>query len=397
MQRNFQIGLALVLGSLPVLACGNLTVKVQKKPHDVSTSASQSADTDKSENSAVKALENAEDFAKALDGLKGIAIEKIIAELATSDYRKRFRDGFRYYRARLTAKVLSPVADSNSFYDSDEQCRNTKLSLNIDDADEYLGMIMQAGVLATLSKQGSISLNSKKSKEIQAIAELVLRDLGISAKGTTDVIEEGSSKITTGEFELRLLSDVSDSVEDKAKDAAEILKLKLVRKSGNYNAGSLVADLSIGKYVSATVTDTIALHVETKRKKNSDGLWSHSGKVRLGLLGQNPLFSHALKVEEVAGATKSFKINDTLNADQANEHTVVTTYDLDSGDQCKVSKKSKKPVETLPPPPSETNPPAVEPVVTPIVSKPGDSSGKPTQNPGQTSTKQKPVQSPTQN
>jgi hypothetical protein len=372
-------------------SCANLTVKVSKKPRNVS---SVNAATEK--DSAIKAFENAEDFLKSVDGLKGSAVETIIAELAQSNYRKRFRDGFRYYRKNLIEKASQPITDKNSFYSSSKKCQDSNLSLNIEDADQYLGMIMQVGLLATLSKGSHATMNSTKQKELAAISELILKDLGISAKGESTVSDVDGKKLTEGSFELKLVSDSSDSDEVKAADAVEVLNLDLRRLAGKNNEGTFDATLTLGHFISANYIKTIKLDVQVERNKE-DGLWFHQAKAKLGIVDGETLYSHVIRFDEVEDEEYEIKITDTLNAGLSNEETFVTIYDLEAGKQCKSdasdddseepSKPSdgndddKDPEEELPPPGDDDDCSVKGKVVSP--GEDPCNPGKPTQGPSQ--------------
>ena len=87
-------GLSLGLATTMVFAgCGNLVVKVQKKPKDVNLASL--------ENFSSLNLTNSEDFLKQLDALKVIGIDLIIKEIADRNYRADVRSAIRNYRKYL--------------------------------------------------------------------------------------------------------------------------------------------------------------------------------------------------------------------------------------------------------------------------------------------------------
>lgn len=408
--------LVVVLGVASVSGCRDLVVKVTKAPKNVEGSQVSSAPAEK--DSAEKNLKDAEHFLRNVDDLRGLAVDKVIEELAKGDYRKRFRDGFRFYRKSVISKVGNPVSDKMAYeIGGDRDCISANSSLDIEDADQYLGIVMQAGVLATLSKGGAVKLNGTKSKELEAVGELILKDLGIEAKGESTVEDIGGKKVTKANFLLRLVSDSGDDEATKAADTAETLRLKFERSADDDNMGSFVADLSIGHLLDTGAVEMIALKINVSREKNAQGLLVHLADVNLGIEGKPALYAHSVSFVQLKAGSQVFLITDTMKKGMPGEKTLKHELNLARKELCKEGKShnggdgkggepnpvptaTPKPLPTAAPTPAPTPAPTAAPTAVPT-SAPTPECGKPGivvpgskcggSNPGQT-----PGQSPNQ-
>ena len=335
MKAVSKIVVVAIASAFVTTGCRDLVVKVNKAPRDVGQSnVSGSGD----QASAEKNLNSAEHFLNDIDGLRGLAIDKIIVELAKGDYRKRFRDGFRFYRKAVIGKASKPVADKLMFDTGDKDCIDSQSTLNIEDSDKYLGIVLQAGVLATLSKAGAISLNSDKSKEMAAVAELILKDLGIEAKGQSTAEDVGGKKVTKGDFSLKLISDESDDATTKAGDEAEVMKLKFERSADEHSNGSFKADLSIGHLLDNGGTEKILLNINVSRDKDMRGLLVQQADVKLSIEGKSVLYAHSVSFSQKNDGGKIFIIVDTMNKGKETEKSLTQELNLDRKELCKVGK-----------------------------------------------------------
>jgi hypothetical protein len=423
MKNILTSGAAIVMFATVLAGCRDLVDKVSKQPIDVGVSNTQSTDSEK--DSAAKSLKDAEHFLKNVDDLRGVAIDQIIAELSKGDYRKRFREGFRFYRAAVIAKAANPkITDKNLFQmPDDKDCISASADLNIEDADKYLGIVMQAGVLATLSKGGQISLNGEKSKELEAVGELILKDLGIEAKGDSNVEDKDGMKVTTASFHLKLISDKDDDEATKAADDAEVLNLSFVRSADADSLGTFAGDMSIGHLLDSGAVETIALKINVSRAKNAAGLLAHKADVTLGIQGKDPIYSHSVSFEQMSEGSKIFLITDIKNKGMSGENSLKYELNLGAKELCKEGKShyenngdgaTKGGGDNTGKPGSEPNPvntpaptptPAVDPappVATPTATAtPTSTCGKPGvvvpgKCDGQTPTQGSPVQGPGQ-
>ena len=153
--------------------CGDLVVKVQKKPKDVNLSTMSETGNGSAN------LNGAENFLKPLDDLKVVAADLLIKQMAKKDYRGEFRSAVRNYRTFLIEKSAQPITGGEEFYTSSEDCRKTGLSLNMDKANDFLGMILKTSVLAKISEVSANNLNPGLSKEIAAVSQLIMLELGV--------------------------------------------------------------------------------------------------------------------------------------------------------------------------------------------------------------------------
>ena len=309
--------------------CGDIVVKVKKKPREVDSSAVAAEESEDS-----LGLYNSPSFLNGLDGLKSIAVEKLIEELSGPKYREKFRSGVRHYRELLINQAANPGSYSNSLFDGDKDCRDLELSLNIEDSDEYLGMILQVAFLASLSEAGAQALNSGLAKEIAAITQLVLNDLGVKVDGESSVEEADGETTTKGTFTFSLSPDSDEDPELQARDEAEILTMTFERvlTDSEKHLGTFHADVTIGHLLADGSTETLAATVDLDREIVED-LWVHEASIELGIAGSPASYSHNATFEQIDGNV--VKVTDVITEGET-ETIYVSNVDLEEKTQCKV-------------------------------------------------------------
>lgn len=406
--------------SLTMLSgCGNLIVKVQKKPKDV--------DLKSVENLSALNLSSADDFLKQVDSLKAIGVDLLLKELAKRDYRAEVRAAIRKYRSFLIERAQGPVQIDDSFYFSGENCRKTGLSLNMEQANGFLGLILKTAVLAKLSEVNAGKLNPSlgaASKELAAISQVIMMELGLKIKGDVSVDDSGDVTKTTGTVSIQLTDYAGEKIDDATKkaDATQVLSMSFTRALGANYIGTFDATIEVTHEVSAGVVETLQAKLGVERKTVSDN-FVHGVKLALGVKDKAPKYVRGMTFEQLKENNKQIKIADTLKTATGTDVTYVSIIDIEKGTQCKTQgatgdKGSELPFLPLPgkgpaptpqPPTTATDPtltkptdpaPAPTPAPAPVVvndtddepvGKPSFPSGTPNQNPTQT-----PMQSPTQ-
>lgn len=417
MRFNLEWSRAVAAGlSLSMLSgCGNLIVKVQKKPKDV--------DLKGVENLSALNLSSADDFLKQVDSLKAIGVDLLLKELAKKDYRAEVRAAIRKYRSFLIERAQGPVQIDDSFYFSGESCRKTGLSLNMEQANGFLGLILKTAVLAKLSEVSAGKLNpalGAASKELAAISQVIMMELGLKIKGDVAVDDSGEVTKTTGTFSIQLTDYAGEKIDEATKkaDATQVLSMTFTRALGANYIGSFDATIEVTHEVSNGVVETLQAKLGVERKSVNDN-FVHGVKLALGVKDKAPKYVRGMSFEQLKENNKQIKIADTLKTATGTDVTYVTILDVEKGTQCKSQgaagdKGSEE--AFLPPPPKGQDPapqsptvtvdpskpaapaptPAPAPVVVndkddDLVGKPVYQGGTPTQTPSQT-----PTQSPTQ-
>lgn len=326
--------IAVACSSMMVLTgCGDLVVKVNKKPRNV----------DLSSTSNFGAL-NLDDPSRAgmlaaLDNLKVVAVDLLIKELAKQDYRSEVRGQIRKYFDFLAKKASGPVSFEDRFYASEDECRESGLNFNMSKMDNAYGMILKTAVLAKLSEVNAGKINPGLSKEIQAIGQIILKELGLEIKGDVDVSKEGETTTTKGKFSLKLMAiDGEDiSAEQKAKDAAQILEVSFERALGTNYIGHFDSTLALSHLDAAGESTKMLGSVSIKREA-IDSLFVHTAAFEFGPEGEPASYSRAMTFKQMADNKKQIQVMDTINPKNADlQSTYVTLIDLDAGTQCKLS------------------------------------------------------------
>jgi hypothetical protein len=165
-------GLITVALASNVVACGDIVLKVDKKGNSANTASAGQV-----------SLVASEDFLKHLDNLKVIASDMLIKELASKDYVGSFRKSFRKYRQFIIERGENYQLRGDGFYTGSSECRDLGLSVNMNEMDETLGMLLKTAVLAKVSEVSAAKLNPSISKELSAISQLILRELGLEVAG----------------------------------------------------------------------------------------------------------------------------------------------------------------------------------------------------------------------
>lgn len=420
MKKNWSTKIAIVASTALTLSslagCGDLVVKVQKKPKDVELKSMDDGD-------AAANLNGAEDFLKHLDDLKVVAADMLIKQMAKKDYRGEFRAAVRKYRAFLIERASQPIG-GDAFYASADECRKTGLSLNVDQANDFLGMILKTAVLAKIGEVSAQKLNPGLSKELAAVSQLIMFELGVKIDGEAAAEEIEGKTVTKGKvtvslnaIEGELIDGQAISEEMKARDVAEVLTLEFTRSLGEDYVGTFDAQISLG-FADGDKTSTATGKLAIERKK-IDSRFVHTAIISLGKGGEKAsTYARAMTFEQVDGKKHQVKITDVLNYGSDTEQSFATIIDVQKGTQCKLTldDNGAKPVQPVKPEepkkdgeepytpgdddedkkPAPTPSPTTEPApVTPA--KPIDPSkpvvpGTPGQNPGQS-----PGQSPGQN
>jgi len=349
--KFFVVGLT----ATALTGCGDVVVKVQKK--------SKSAEIKSVENqnsvSGDLALTSAEDFLKHLDNLKGAAADIIIKQLASRDYAGEFRTAVRKYRSFLIERARMPVKIDDSFYaQSSEQCRKTGISLNMDQSNEFLGLILKTALLAKMGEVSAGNLNPGLSKEIAAISKLIMSELGLKIEGDASVDKSGDASTKRGKFSISLMDIEGETIngelvdaQTKARDAAEVLTIEFERSLGADLVGTFTANISISALVGEGETETLAAMMKVEREK-LDGRFVHGLAFETGVAGLAPNYKRAMTFEQTGEGNKQIKLTDILSPGMKGETTFVTVLDIEKGTQCKfVADDTNKAVD-----PSVTDP-----------------------------------------
>jgi len=326
--------------------CGDLVVKVQKKPKDVQLKSMN--DGDGSAN-----LNGAEDFLKHLDGLKVVAADMLIKQMAKKDYRGEFRAAVRNYRTFLIERASKPITGGEAFYTSADECRKTGLSLNMDKANDFLGMILKTAVLAKIGEVSAKNLNPGLSKELAAVSQLIMLELGVKIEGDASVdksesatTSKGKVKISLNAIDGELVDGEAVSEEMKARDAAEVLTLEFSRDLGEDYVGSFNAKISLSHLV-GTATETVVGTLDINRKK-IDSRFVHTAIIGVGKDGEKSAYARAMTFEQVDGKKHQVKITDSLNYGSEAEQSCASIVDVEKGTQYKMTLDAGKTAPVIP-------------------------------------------------
>jgi hypothetical protein len=331
--------------------------------------------------------------------------------MSRRDYRSEIRSQIRSYRTYLIEHASQSIDLNDSFYSNkDLECRETGLSFNMDKNNGILGIILKTAALAKLSEVSAGKLNPGLSKELAAISQLIVKELGLKIDGDVEVTDEDGVTTTKGKFSLQLTEIADEQIDEatKKRDEDEVMAMEFTRNLGDNYVGDFNATMAVSH---RTADDKIEMlqgdmHVE---RKEVEAKLVHNIDFKLGVKGMDPTYSRAMLFEQVEGTETQLKVTDTLNPGMSNAVTYVTILDVEAGTQCKVSMEGGDPVLPVPSAapspvptvtPTATSTPKLTPEPTPEPT-PGveDGKGKPIDNDDDakpTASGQKPGQTPGQ-
>lgn len=370
-------GIIVTLMTAALAASCSVNVNVKKDAKNSKLQGTTSGSTN---------LAGSQDFLKQLDGLRTTAADLILKELASQDYVGAFRKSVRQYRKFIIDKSSQPVVITDSFYtDASKECRSSGLSLNLDDNNEMLGMILKTVALAKLSEADVGKINAGLAKEMQAITQFITMELGVDIQGTSSASDVNGMKITKGNVAIKLKPLADEQIDEATKrsDEVEVLNLNFERGLASDNTGTFVATMDLA-YEKAGVLSEAAGSLTVSRAKEDDH-HIHDVVMSMGTKGETPAYTREIIVRDVKADPTKFLFLDIMNVGSENETRNASVIDLKAGTQCKGSSipNSEKPTETSDPKTNEE--PVVTPPTTPVQS--------PTQTPVQSKSK---TASPTQ-
>ena len=330
LSRTVVKAVAVACSTLMLTSCGDIVVKVEKKPKNV--------DLSQIENFSALNLQNSEDFLKHVDNLKVVAVDLLIKELARRDYRSEVRSAIRNYRTFLIERSTKEVKVDDSFYYGADSCRKTGLSFNMDEANNFLGIILKTAVLAKMSEVNAAKINPGLSKEIAAIGQLILMELGLKIEGDVNVDDADGKTKTTGTFALSLNEIAGEEIDEatKKRDAVEVLTMTFTRDLGADYVGSFNALIEIAHTAQDASVETLQAKMDIERKAVEER-FVHTLAFKLGVKDGAVNYARSMEFEQVKGKERQVKISDTLSPNTAEAKTFVTVLDIDAGTQCKVA------------------------------------------------------------
>ncbi len=328
-------GLITIALAASATGCGDIVLKVEKKGNSASVSSSD----------AKTSLTSSEDFLKHLDNLKIAASDMLVKELASRDYVGNFRKSFRKYRQFIIERGEGYQLRADSFYTGDANCRDTGLKVNMNEMDDALGMIAKSAVLAKISEASASKLNPAISKEMAAISQLILRELGLEVVGQSQVDKSDDATITSSQVVMRLKEIPDEKVDGeaipaelKARDAAETLTLQFTRSLSPGNVGHFDARITAKQLVNIATGETKdVLGTMTVDRFKENSKFVHTVFLTVAKAGQTAHFSRMLTFRQDDSAKAAIQVVDTLNSGLDGEVSYATVIDLEKGSQCKVA------------------------------------------------------------
>ena len=287
-----------------------------------------------------------QDFLKQLDGLRTTASDLIMKEMAQHDYVGSFRSSVRKYREFMIANAGKPVVITDSFYtDASKDCRSSGLSLNADDHNEMLGMILKTVVLAKLSETDVAKLNAGLAKEMQAVVQFITMELGVDIVGTSEVTEVGGIKTTKGNVKLKLKPIDGEQIDDATKhsDDVEILSLNFERSLRSDMIGTFAAMIDLAYEKDGQPSEAAGSVTVSRVKEGENHL--HDVMMSMGVKGETPSYTREIIVKDNASDSMKYDFTDVLNAGTDKESRFDSVIDLKAGTQCKgksISSDAKK-------------------------------------------------------
>ncbi len=371
-------------------ACGDLVIKVQKKPRGSGDSALQSADNERNDS----AIESAEDYLKDMDNLRAVAVDLLLKQLKGEDFRLVLRRSVRNYRSFLIAQSQKPI-DGTLLDMSALKCEDGKLDLNMAEANKFLGVILKSAVLAKLSDTSAAALNGKLATEAAAISQLVLKEIGLKVEGDSEVKKDDDYTVTTGSFKISLVPFEQDDAETQAKDKSETINLAFSRKAGEKRTGEFKATISVSQLVGENQVQTHELRLVAERSLDG-ALSTHKASMALGKAGETAHYARSTTFTETE--PKIVRIVDTISQNGQETKTTASIVDLKELGKCQAKSdettdkdkdKGLDDVQTISPVTTVAQPSPEE--ETPVLEdeEPVLPVGKPGQNPNQSPSQSK--------
>lgn len=321
------------------------------------------------------------DFLKQLDGLRSTAADLIIKELSSSDFVGSFRNAVRKYRTFIIEKAAKSTVSSDSFYsDKTKQCRSSGLSLNGDDNNEMLGMILKTVVLAKISETDVAKLNAGLAKELQAVTQFITMELGVDIQGTSEATEENGVKTTRGNVTIKLKPIDGENIDEQTKraDEVQVLSLSFERALGADMIGTFTAAMDLAYEKSGQPSEATGTIMVSRVKDLNQ--YIHDVQMSMGVKGETPSFTRQVIVKTNPENSMQYEFVDVLNAGSSNESRNPTVIDLKAGTQCKGVLVTQTPVS------DKTEDKTSTDVKDPVSPEPVKPTQSPTQSPVQSKT-----------
>jgi len=318
----------LIAMSLISVSCSDLVIRVQKK-------SKQSEVKGVSDQEKASSVQEVEDFLSDMDNLRAVAFDLLMKQLKGKDFQSSVRTAVRELRANMIAEAKKKHNPATLSLDTSLiACKADKLDLNYAQSQKYVGVILKSAILAKLGDANVKALNSKLADESSAIAQLILKEIGVKIEGKSNVTRDGDVVTTDGDFKLSLVPFSDDSAELQEKDAKEFLTLKFVRVADGDYAGTFSADIGASELVgSETVQYEMSLDVSNGKV---NGLTEYSSQMTVGIKEQAPNLLRKLTVTELS--KKKYQVVDFINA-SGKEKQNSFVADLNLAGQCKVDDK----------------------------------------------------------
>jgi len=319
----------LLCATLALSSCRDIVVKVQKKPKDANLSSVQSTNNSLS-------LTGAQDFLGQLDSLKGSAADFVVKQLAQDNYIDKVRTSVRKYRHFMISKATTKMTMTDSFYSGSDQCRHVKLSFNMHDADDFLGVILQTVVLAKIGEVSAGHLSSGLAQQISAISKLILLNMGIDVQGNVDVTSVDGLTTTTGSVTVALTPIPGEKIDAATLEADkdEVLTMIFSRVLGEKNTGTFEAAIDISHRNDAGATENLEGRFAISRVQQ-DSHFDNDLKFSLGVKGSPANYSRDLDFKQVRGSDHKIQVIDTFHPDAVDQIAYPTIIDLRAFTQCK--------------------------------------------------------------
>src|SRR5690606_20310682 len=127
---------------------------------------------------------------------------------------------------------------------------------------------LKTAVLAKISEVNAAKLNPALSKEIAAIGQLVLMELGLKIEGDVNVDSSDTSTKTTGTFALSLNEIAGEQIDEatKQRDALEVLTMTFTRDLADNYVGSFNAVIEIAHKAADESVETLQAKMDIERK-----------------------------------------------------------------------------------------------------------------------------------
>ncbi len=384
----------LIAMSLITVSCSDLVIRVQKKSKQ--SEVKGVSDQEKTSN-----VQEVQDFLSDMDNLRAVAFDLLMKQLKGKDFQSTVRTAVRELRANMIAEAKKKHDPATLSLDTSMiACKADKLDLNYAQSQKYVGVILKSAILAKLGDANVKAMNSKLADESSAIAQLILKEIGVKIEGKSTVTRDGDVVTTDGDFKLSLVPFSDDSAELQEKDSKESLTLKFVRVADGDYAGTFSAEIGASELV-GTETIEYEMSLDVANTK-INGLTKYSSQMTVGLKEQTPSLLRKLSVTELA--KKKYQVVDFINA-SGKEKQNSFVADLNLAGQCKVDDKKsddkkddkgddkgkddKKGDDDTPPPPKKIDDDTSKDDDKKNVddkdddSKIGDPGQNPNQNPGQ--------------